>query len=249
MSTLTPEGRQKLAHSTLLVVGAGGLGCAAGAVLAQAGVGRLIVADDDVVDESNLHRQLLYTEADVGSDKVPVAAKRLKELSPEQLEVVPAPRLLPDNVRTWVRQADLVLEGADNYATKFMLADAARIEERPIVHGAALGFRGTAWAVSALGAPCYRCLFEDIPEGPAQNCSSAGVLGPVVGFVGALMADLALGVCLGEPCFGTLLQYDSKRDELREIPVRARNSCPTCGEQRTIFEVEERRYTGQVCAA
>jgi molybdopterin/thiamine biosynthesis adenylyltransferase len=249
MSTLKPEQVRKLSESTVLMVGVGGLGCAAGWALARAGVGRIYLADDDAVDESNLHRQLLYDEADIGDAKVAVAAARLAELGGGQVVLEAAPRLVPDNVRSWVRQASVVVEGADNYASKFMLADAARIEGRPIVHGAAIGFRGTAWAVAADGRPCYRCLFEDIPQGVAQNCSSAGVMGPVVGFVGALMADLALGVCLGEPRFGQVIEYDGKRDRVREVRVPPRNSCPTCGEQRAIFDVEEQRYTGKVCAA
>ncbi len=246
---MTPEHVRKLSESTVLLVGVGGLGCATGWVLARAGVGRIYLADDDAVDESNLHRQLLYDEADVGADKVAVAAARLAELGSDRVVLEAAPRLVPDNVRSWVRRADVVVEGADNYASKFMLADAARIEGCPIVHGAALGFRGTAWAVAADGRPCYRCLFEDIPEGAAQNCSSAGVMGPVVGFVGALLADLALGVCVGEPRFGHVIEYDGKRDRVREVRVPPRNSCPTCGEQREILDVEEQRYTRQFCAA
>ncbi len=227
----------------------GGLGCPAAAVLAQAGVGTLLLADDDDVDETNLHRQILYDERDVGLPKLDVAAKRLHADYPALRIELFRSRALPDNVRELTGRVDVVLEGADNYATKFMIADAARLQARPVVHGAALGWRATVWAVSPLGKPCYRCLFEDVPGGAQLNCSNAGVMGPVVGFAGALMAARAVEVLRGQPSYGVVTSYDGRSDRLRRTSVPARSDCPLCGTSPQIFEIEEPRYTRQTCAA
>jgi molybdopterin/thiamine biosynthesis adenylyltransferase len=157
---------------------------------------------------------------------------------------------LPDNARQLVSEVDLVLEGSDNFATKFLAADAAHLARRPIVHGAAVRFVGTAWAVAAEGAPCYRCLFEDVPPGAQQGCTEAGVMGPVVGFCGALMADLALRVLSGDAgAFGSLYTYDGQTDRLRQVSATARQACPLCGSAPTITDLDESRYTTPSCAA
>src|SRR4051794_23631189 len=219
------------ARQRALVVGLGGLGCPGLSVLARVPELELWLCDDDVVELSNLHRQTLYTDADVGRDKLQAAQQRLisEGVAPERLVAVRS-RLLPENARELVRQVDVVLEGADNFATKFLAADAAHLEARPIVHGAAVRWVATAWAVAAAGAPCYRCLFEDVPPGAQAGCSEAGVMGPVVGFCGALMADLALRVLSGDAsAFGSLYPYDGERDRLRSVTAAARPSCPLCG--------------------
>ena len=164
----------------VLVVGIGGLGCPAAIVLARAGIA-LGIADDDEVDVTNLHRQILFTEEDVGQPKVVVAAKKLRAMGVPVTEH--ATRLLPGNAVDLVSQYDLVIEGSDNFPTKFLAADACRIAERPIVHAAAVRWHGTALAVGAHGQPCYRCLFEDLPRENAPNCAEAGVIGPMVGVV------------------------------------------------------------------
>lgn len=234
-----------------LIVGLGGLGCPVAAVLGRAQDVELVLCDDDQVDVTNLHRQILYRDADVGHDKLEAARHALIEAgaAPERISLVRS-RLLPENARELVREADLVLEGADNFATKFLAADAAHLEHKPIIHGAAVRFVATAWAVPAEGAPCYRCLFEDVPPGAQQGCSEAGVMGPVVGFCGALMADLALRVLSGDAAaFGSLYTFDGQRDLLRQVPVSARPDCPLCGRAPSITSIIESSYTAPSCAA
>jgi len=251
MSTSSPE-RDALQHKSALVVGVGGLGCPAALALAEAGVGRILLADDDLVEMTNLHRQILFDEGDLGQDKLDVAERALYRLGarPGSIELVRS-RLLPENARELARRVDVVLEGADNFATKFLCADACFLEQRPVVHGAAVRLQATVFTVAASGAPCYRCLFEDLPSGEAApNCAEAGVLGPVVGFAGALMADRALSVLLGDrSVFGTVVSYDGKADRARAVAVGARVKCALCSAERTIHGISYARYTAPSCAA
>jgi molybdopterin/thiamine biosynthesis adenylyltransferase len=235
----------------VLVVGLGGLGCPAATVLSRAEDVELWLCDDDQVELSNLHRQTLFGDADVGKDKLDAAQAALIALgtAPERIKLVRT-RLLPDNARQLVSQVDVVLEGADNFATKFLAADAAHLAARPVVHGAAVRFVATAWAVRATGAPCYRCLFEDVPPGAQQGCSEAGVMGPVVGFCGALMAELTLRVLSGDAsAFGSLYTYDGQLDRLRQVSAVSRVDCPLCGSAPSITEITRARYTAPNCAA
>jgi molybdopterin/thiamine biosynthesis adenylyltransferase len=242
-----PEARRKRA----LLVGLGGLGCPAAAVLARSRDVDLWLCDDDTVDVTNLHRQILYRDADVGQDKLERARHALLAAGADDacLQLVRS-RFLPDNARELTRQVDVVIEGADNFATKFLAADAAHLEGKPVVHGAAVRWVATAWAVSAQGAPCYRCLFEDVPPGAQQGCSEAGVMGPVVGFCGALLADLALRVLQGDAeAFGSLYTFDGQHDRLRQVTAARRSDCPLCGSSPTIQDITETRYTLPSCAA
>jgi adenylyltransferase/sulfurtransferase len=251
MSTSSPE-RGALQHQSALVVGVGGLGCPAALALAEAGIGRIVLCDDDRVDATNLHRQILFDASDIGADKLAAAERALYRSGarPGSIELVHS-RLLPENARELVRSVDLVLEGADNFATKFLCADACFLERRPVVHGAAVRLHATVLCVAGFGAPCYRCLFEDLPGGPsAPNCAEAGVLGPVVGFAGALMADRALSVLAGDTSvFGRLVSYDGKADRAREITLAARSQCALCGSERHIDRITHNRYTAPSCAA
>lgn len=235
-----------LVAKTALIIGLGGLGCPSALALARAGVGRLVLCDDDVVELSNLPRQILYTEGDVGRHKLDVAREALLAEGAQEVVLVRS-RFLPENSRSLVQGADVVLEGADNFATKFLTADTCFLEGVPIVHGAAIRFHGTAFSVSARGRPCYRCLFEDLlPEEQAPNCSGAGVFGPVVGIVGALVADLALDVLLGhDDRQNKVFSFDGKTQTLRSASMSPRPSCPLCGDAQTsrIESIRRETYT------
>jgi molybdopterin/thiamine biosynthesis adenylyltransferase len=239
------------ARARVLVVGAGGLGCPAMIALANAGVGAIAVADDDVVDASNLHRQILFDEADMGSPKAEAAAYAIQRAVRGVYSYAVGSRVLPHNAVQLMERADVVVEASDNFATKFLVADACAIARVPVVHAAGVRWHGTVMAVGPAGAPCYRCLFEDLPRENAPNCEEAGVMGPVVGVIGALQADLALSLFDGDPVEGTLVTYDGKTDEVRRRVIGAREDCPLCGRgtNRTdrIERIDPERYTMAEC--
>jgi molybdopterin/thiamine biosynthesis adenylyltransferase len=220
------------ARARVLVVGVGGIGCPAAMMLARAGVGTIGLCDDDEVDVTNLHRQILFSEADASarSPKVEAAARALRAWQPGvDVEVHPT-RLLPGSALDRVREYDLVLEGADNFATKFLTADVCSFAGIPVVHASAVRWVGTALAVS--GRPCYRCLFEEEPEQGGEGCAVAGVMGPVVGVIAAAQVDLALALLDGEPVGGQLVTFDGRTEAWRRRSVAARPDCPLCGRPR-----------------
>jgi molybdopterin/thiamine biosynthesis adenylyltransferase len=229
-----------------LVVGVGGLGCPAAMVLARAGVGTIGLADDDAVDASNLHRQILFREADVGRPKIEAAADALRRIAPAVRVEAHATRMLPPNAIELARGYDVIVEGSDNFATKFLVADACRLAARPVVHAGAVRWHGTALAVAATGRPCYRCLFEDLPRQDAPNCAEAGVVGPAVGVVAAAQADLALSILAGEDVGGTLFTFDGKSLTARRTRIAARASCPLCGDAASIRDVHPSRYAAEL---
>ena len=236
----------KRAEATIALVGMGGLGCPAALALAHAGIGTLLLIDDDLVDDTNLHRQILYRPEDVGRHKLDAARDALLREVPS-LNVVPhRGRLHPGSTEVLAR-ADVVLECSDRYAVKFLAADAAHLLGKPIVHGAAIRWIGTALATSATGGPCYRCLFEDLPTGAQQTCDVAGIVGPVCGIVGALQAQLALDILDGRPRYGELVTIDGWRGTHRFTRISARPSCPLCGTSKTIAGIEASRYVSPPC--
>jgi len=233
--------RVNRSHSKVLVVGLGGLGCPAAWTLALAGVGVLGLCDDDQVELANLHRQILFGVADVGTPKVAAASRSLRALAPSVVLRTHPTRLVPETAIDLVRGYDVVVEGADNFATKFLTADACALARVPVVHGAAVRWVGTVFAVGMDGRPCYRCLFEDLPTGGSLGCSEAGVMGPMVGVVAAAQADLALGVIDGRDVAGQLVTFNGRTGELRRRTVAARPDCPLCG-SRAIHSIDEARY-------
>jgi len=221
-----------------LVVGVGGIGCPCAIALARAGVS-LRLCDDDVVDASNLHRQILFDESSVGKPKLDEGARALRAMGAE-VETF-ATRFLPHRARELIDGCDVVVEGADNFPTKFLVADACTLAKVPVVHAAAVRMHGTVLAVARGGKPCYRCVFEDLP-GEAPTCETAGVLGPMVGVIGALQADLALAFLAGADAGGTFVSYDASRDSLRRTRMHGRGDCALCTGR--IDDLDERRYIG-----
>jgi len=232
---------------SVLAVGCGGLGSPALDVLARSGVSRFRLLDDDVVDVSNLHRQTLYDDADAGRPKAEVAAERLRALAPNAAVTAFQERLSPANALSHVRGQAVVLEGADNFASKFLAADAAHLSGVPIVQAGAV--RWTGWALAQVPgeSACLRCVFEDIPRGEPETCAVAGVIGPVVGVLGAIEAALALRLLAGDKqCAGTLWSYDGLRGRLRRFAVHRRSDCPLC--RGDIHDLNLARYVTD-CAA
>lgn len=235
-------------RARVLLVGVGGLGCPAALALARAGVATLGIADDDEVDHSNLHRQVLFTEQDIGRPKADVARERLQAMAPSLEVVVHGTRLLPSNAAALCAAYDVVVEGSDNFPTKFLTSDACIVARRPVVHGAAVRWHGTVLAASAGGGPCYRCLFEDVPAEHVPGCSEAGVMAPVLGVLGAVMADLALGLVSSEArSAGTLVTFDGLALEARRRVTSARRDCPSCGVARALPDLDPARYVAARC--
>ncbi len=235
---------------TVLLVGAGGVAHPAAIALAAAGVRRLRVCDDDVVDRTNLHRQILFREGDVGRSKLDALAERLAEEVPGATFEARPTRFLPDTALELLRGVSVVVDCCDNFATRFLVADAAHLAGVPAVHGAAVRWTATAIAAPARGRPCYRCLFEDLPDGDAPDCATAGVVGPVCGVAGALAADLALRVLAGDPsAYGLVATYDGLADRLRVVPLRPRPGCSLCDRGAAPLDLDPRRYLGPDCAA
>ena len=245
-----------LENKTALIVGVGGLGCPAALALARAGIGRLILADDDTVELSNLHRQILFDDDDIGQNKLDVAKKKLNAVAQTEIQLHRG-RFLPESAVDLAQRADVIVEGADNFGTKFLAADTGILHRTPVVHGAAIRFTGTAWLVPATGKPCYRCLFEDLlPPELSPNCSEGGVVGPLVGIVGALMAELALRSLnnLSASVEGQIYSVNAqrlqgRREGLRSQALHPRINCDLCGPHATISELRRDRYIAPSCAS
>lgn len=232
-----------LSARSVLLVGAGGIGNPAALVLALAGVGRLVLADEDEVEASNLHRQFLYTETDIGQPKTAALAAALVRVAPA-VAIERVGRALPETVRAMVAEVDLVLDGTDNFASRFLLADACALGGRPVIHAAAIRWTGTVTVVGAHAKPCYRCFFEDLPSGEAPSCATAGVVGPLCGIIGGVAADEALRLLVGdERGVSTITRFDAKTARFRRSRFTARASCPLCGDRRDIATIDRSRYT------
>jgi adenylyltransferase/sulfurtransferase len=232
---------------SVLIIGAGGLGCPAALALAAAGVRRIGLCDDDVVDVSNLHRQVLFGDGDVGALKVDALARALTGRFPG-LQVTAHPvRLDAANALALVAAYDVVVDGSDNFAARFVANDAAVLAGRPLVHGAAVGTGGQLLTVPAGGHPCYRCLFEEPPpEGVGPSCAEAGVAGPVPGVIGALQGAEAARLARGEtPAYaGRLIQYDSLAMTLRSVRFNPNAACAVCGPAPRIRALRAADYPG-----
>lgn len=243
---LVPEfgraGQTRLKEGRVLIVGLGGLGCPASMYLAAAGVGTLGLVEFDRVDESNLQRQVLYGSGDVGRAKIEVAAGRLAEINPHIRFVTHQGRLRAENALEILGQYDLVLDGSDNFGTRYLVNDACVMLGKPNVHGAVHRFEGQVSVYSARGGPCYRCLFPTPPAaGEVQNCAEAGVLGVLPGLVGVLQATEAIKLLagVGKAMVGRMLIVDALSMSFRQIRFGRDKECPVCGERPTIRQLTD----------
>jgi len=235
-----PAGQQKLREARVVIVGAGGLGSPAALYLAAAGVGTLGLVDDDRVDEANLQRQVLYGSASLGRAKLAAAAERLHDLNPH-VQVEPFPlRLTSANALDVLGAFDVVVDGSDNFPTRYLVNDACVLLGKPDVYGSIFRFEGQVGVFGVEGGPCYRCLFRDPPPAElAPSCEEAGVLGVITGIVGSLQAleVMKLITGAGRPLVGRLLLVDALASRFRELAVKRDPDCPMCGERPTITQL------------
>ena len=239
-------GQAKLLDSKILLVGAGGLGSPAGLYLAAAGVGTIGVVDDDVVDRSNLQRQVLHTDASVGRLKTESAAATLTALNPDVRVVRHDVRLTAANAREILAPYDVIVDGCDNFATKYLVNDGAVLLGKTVVYGSIFRFDGQASVFAPGQGPCYRCLYpEPTPAEMAPSCDEAGVLGVLPGVVGLIQATEAVKVLLGrgEPLIGRLLTYDALGMTFRTFKVRRNPKCAVCGDAPTIRELSDLEWS------
>jgi adenylyltransferase/sulfurtransferase len=231
------EGQLKLKKAQVLLIGAGGLGAPLGLYLAAAGVGRLGIVDFDVVDFTNLQRQITFSTKDVGRKKAEAARERLSAMNPDiQIDTFDT-RLTSENALDLFKDFDIIVDGTDNFPTRYLVNDACILLGKPNVYGSIFRFEGQVTVFGAPAGPCYRCLYpEPPPPGLVPSCAEGGVLGVLPGIVGSLQAmetiKLILGV--GESLAGRLLLFDALAMRFRELKVRQNPACPICGENRTI---------------
>ncbi len=234
------EGQQRLLAASVLLIGAGGLGCPAAQYLAAAGVGRIGLVDDDVVSASNLQRQILYSTADIGRPKVEVAKERLTGLNPDVTVETYAMRLDSSNAMELFAKYDVIVDGTDNFPTRYLTNDACVLLGKPNVHGSIFRFEGQASVFDATKGPCYRCLYpEPPPPGAVPSCAEGGVLGILPGTVALVQATETVKILtgLGKTLVGRLLHYDALDMEWREFKMSKDPKCPMCGETPEIEEL------------
>jgi adenylyltransferase/sulfurtransferase len=235
-----PEGQRKLLAGRVVLIGAGGLGCPLAQYLAAAGVGTLGLVDFDVVDASNLQRQVLYGTRDVGRPKAEVARERILALNPDVKVETHLLRLTAANAMPILADYDVVVDGTDNFPTRYLTNDACVLLGKPNVHGSIFRFEGQATVFDARRGPCYRCLYpEPPPPGSVPSCAEGGVLGVLPGLVALVQATetVKLLTGLGEPLVGRLLQYDALAMTFHEFRLRKDPGCPVCGESPTVTEL------------
>lgn len=243
-------GQERLKNGRVLCVGAGGLGSPAALYLAAAGVGTIGLVDFDVVDVTNLQRQVLYTTADIGRPKLDAAAERLKAMNPHCTIEAHAVTLDASNARQLVSAYDVILDGTDNFTARYLVNDACVLAGRPNAYGSIFRFEGQASVFAAKDGPCYRCLHpEPPPPGLVPNCADAGVLGVLPGIIGTIQATEAIKLLLGigEPLIGRFVIYDALRMRFRELKLRKDPECAVCGDHPTISELKA--YSGYCDAA
>ncbi len=238
------EGQQHIMETDVLCIGAGGLGSPVIQYLAAAGVGTLGVADDDTVERSNLQRQVIHGDDDVGHPKVESARGFIEKQNPDVSVQTHATRVTQDNIDRLLEEYDLVVDGSDNFETRYLVNDACTLAGVPFVHGAILRFEGQVATFDATEpGPCYRCLFPQAPEpGTIPDCASVGVLGVLPGTIGCIQATEAIKLMLeyGDTLHGRMLFYDAAEMSIQEIQIDQRPNCPVCtnGGINSVHDVE-----------
>ncbi len=236
------EGQERLKRARVLLIGAGGLGSPAALYLAAAGVGTLGVAEFDEVDETNLQRQILYSASDVGRPKIEAAAERLRNINPHVTVEPHGFRFDVSNALDLISSYDLVVDGSDNFSTRYLVNDACVLAGKPDVFGSIFRFEGQVSVFCAQDGPCYRCLFpEPPPPGVVPSCAEAGVLGVLPGVIGSLQANEALKLLLekGKPLVGRLLLFDALAGGFRELVLPRDEACSVCGTNPTRTSLEQ----------
>jgi len=237
------EGQSKLLNAKVFMIGAGGLGSPVAYYLAAAGVGTIGIADADVVDSSNLQRQIIHNQDRIGMPKVESARETMQALNPDVKVNTYNYFITEDNVREIIRDYDLIIDGCDNFPTRFLVNDACYFEKKPLISGAMFRFEGqvaTFKPHQEKGAPCYRCLYpEPPPAGLVPSCSEAGILGALAGAVGTIQAVEAIKELLGigDSLAGKLMVFDALRMEWKKLKLHKDPACPLCGENPTITEL------------
>jgi molybdopterin/thiamine biosynthesis adenylyltransferase len=245
------RGQERLLAGKVLLVGAGGLGSPAGLYLAAAGVGTIGIMDADVVDLSNLQRQIAHATPDLGKAKVDSAAEKFRAINPDVEVRTYRERLTTANALAILPDYDFVIDGTDSFASKFLVADACHFAARPYAHAGILRFEGQLMTVLPGRTACYRCLFQaPPPAGAVPSCSQAGVLGVLAGVIGTLQAGEAIKFLLGrsELLTNTLLVYDGLNTGLRRVAVKRNPRCPLCGEAPTVTELRDEAPAACACA-
>ena len=245
------RGQKKLLAARVLVIGAGGLGSPAAMYLAAAGVGTIGIVDDDVVDLSNLQRQIIHGTGNVGMPKVESAAETVTSINPDVTVKPYHIRVSAGNIAELIAGYDVIVDAADNFSTKFLINDACVLAGKPYIYGGALRFEGQLMTYVPGRGPCYRCIFRDMPAaGEVPSCKEAGVLGAVVGVIGSMQAVEAVKLILGvgKPLTARLMTFDALAMTCRAVPLPEREpDCPVCGEHPTITTLDPARYIQPAC--
>jgi len=240
MPEVTLEGQQKLKAARVIVIGTGGLGAPILAYLAAAGVGHIGVVDFDTVDLSNLHRQIIHKTGNVGKQKTLSAVEMMKDINPQIDIKTYETSFRSDNALELLKDYDIVIDGTDNFPTRYLVNDACALLDKPNVYGSIFRFEGQATVFWASRGPCYRCLYPEPPEpGTVPSCAEGGVLGVLPGVVGTIQATEAVKLIIGQgdPLIGRLLLFDALKMKFRELKLRKDPKCPLCGENKTVTEL------------
>ena len=233
-------GQQKMLEARVLLLGAGGLGSPAAYYLAAAGIGNIGIVDFDQVDLSNLQRQIIHSTERIGMLKTESAKKTIQALNPDVNVTLYNEKIDSSNILSIIKDYDYVVDGSDNFPTRYLVNDACVMENKTLVHGSIYRFEGQVTVFKPNSGPCYRCLYpEPPPPGMSPNCQEGGVLGVLAGIIGNLQVVEVLKLILGigEPLVGKLLIYDALKTEFRNLNLRKDASCPLCGEEPTIKEL------------